>query len=492
MSNRTPLAALALLAACGGEPSAPPSVLLVTLDCLRADRIGAYGYGRDTTPNLDRLAAQSALFERAYSHAPFTAPSHASLLTGLNTASHGLVFWGHSLDESAPTFQDLFGAAGYRTGAFLNHPGLPPTGLLQGFGDVATELWGPYQDTLANFFDWLDAGQGPFASWLHLWDVHRPYGYRLWDAESLRHFPDTGREPGAMPYAEQGFGPAHDPAVGRLEAHYNLSREERAAPLPVGRQSRVLTEADLRSIEDRYDNSVQYVDRGVGELLAGLDERGLDHEVVLVITADHGETLREREPTWFTHDPFLYDEVLRVPLLLRLPDGRFAGQRESEALARGIDVLPTLLEVAGLQRPASLQGRSLLGVLDGTDRAPVTLLAQTQTKTAKESARRVDPDGGGPEWIEFRQAVVGGHHKLIVDLETGTERLFDLRADPRELTDRSGAPEAAAELDRLRTELRRYRTSLPVAEVRQVAEAEAQNRLLEAMGYLEPAAGGAR
>lgn len=481
------LLAAALAGACsdGADRSAPPSVLLVTVDCLRSDRVGAYGYGRDTTPNLDALARESALFERSYAHAPFTAPSHASLLTGLHTASHGLVFWGYRLDPAAATFQGLFGAAGFRTAAFINHPGLPPTGLLEGFDQASTLLWGPWQDTAEQFLEWIDAGDGEFAAWVHLWDVHRPYGYREWSRELLELYPGSGRTPGELAYAEAGFGPERDVRVGRLEQHYNVNPKERAAALPVGGERRRLTAADWEYVADRYDNSVRYADRGVGALVEGLRERGLLDDTLVVVTADHGETLMERDPVWFTHDPFLYEETLRVPLVVRFPGGRFAGRREAEALARGVDVLPTMLAVAGIDAPPALQGRSLVGVLDGTDRAPVTLLAQTQTKSAKESSRKVDPAGNGPAWLEFRQAVTDGRHKVILDYDTGDVAGFDLELDPGEREDRSALEPVDPRLGELLEELQRYRRELPTAPVEVVEQDAAMERLLQAMGYIE-------
>lgn len=479
------LAPVLLLGACADPQADRPSVLLVTVDTLRADHVGAYGYERDTTPHLDALAGESALFERAYSHAPFTAPSHASLFTGLNTQSHGVVFWAHRVDPAAATLAGLFGAAGYATGAFQNHPGLVPTGLLEDFETRVTETSGPWPDTLENFFGWLDGVEGEFCAWVHLWDVHRPYGWREWTPEILEIFGDTRREPGRMPFAEQGFGPAHDPRVGRLEAHYNVNREERAGPLPLGGQARPFGEADWRHIVDRYDNGVRFADQGLGELVRGLRERGLLDSTILVVTADHGETLVERDEVWFTHDPYLFEETLRVPLVMRFPDGRFAGAREGEAIARGIDVLPTLLTAAGIEPPSSLQGRDLARVLDGTDRAPVTLLAQTQTRTAKERKAAVQ----APDWLEFRQAVTDGRHKLLVDLDTGGVQLFDLEADPRERRDLLAGGELPPEGARLRDELARLRRELPVAAIvpaSMSAEEEAAEReKLRLLGYID-------
>ena len=177
-------AALLWIASCGGGER--PSVLLITVDTLRADRLGCYGYGRDTTPNLDRLAAESARFPRAYSHAPFTAPSHASLFTSLNVPSHGVHAWEEVLGPDAEPLGERFSAAGYRTGAFYNHPGLRQSQVTRGFDEVQLRFFEEADRTVDAFLEWLDGGDGPYAAWMHLWDVHRPYGFRDWRADFLR------------------------------------------------------------------------------------------------------------------------------------------------------------------------------------------------------------------------------------------------------------------------------------------------------------------
>ncbi|MEO0650727.1 MAG: sulfatase [Planctomycetota bacterium] len=471
------------LAACGGVQADGPSVLLVTVDCLRADHVGAYGYERDTTPNLDAFAAEAALFERAYSHAPFTAPSHASLFTGVLPHSHGLVFWGHRIDPSVPSLASLFGDAGYATGAFQNHPGLPPTGLLDDFDTVVTETTGPWPDTVENFFEWVDGRDRPFAAWVHLWDVHRPYGFREWTRDSLDLYQDERREPGRLPYAEVGFGPkVQDPRVGRIEAHYNLNRDERAGALPVayGGPNRRFTPADWEYIANRYDNAVRYADAGLKALFDGLEERGIADDTVVVITADHGETLTEREEVWFTHDPFLFEETLHVPLLIRFPGGRHAGLR-TDALARGIDVLPTLLGAARVAAPGELQGRDLDDVLAGRDTAPALLLAETRTKTAKASSARTEEG-----WLEHRQAVTDGRHKLIWDLNTNQGAFFDLVADPGERTNLlAGEGDAPDEAIALYRELERLRQLLPLAPVVSNAMSCEQYWQMVDLGYID-------
>jgi arylsulfatase len=469
--------ALSALAGCGEER---PNVLIVTVDSLRADHLGCYGYARDTSPAIDGLARQSMLFERAYAHAPFTAPAHASLLTGLEVPSHGVHWWdGQLAGESEPLFERL-AAAHWRTGAFYNHPSLAPTGIERGFQHVEKRNWEPWPPTLAGFFAWIDASDSRFGAWIHLWDVHRPYGWRDY-AEVERSFGvEIDWEPARFAYGEGEFGALPEPALGRGEEFYNLSAPERAARrFALGGAPRPLAARDYQALADRYDGGVRYADQAIGALVEGLGRRGLLEDTLLVLTADHGESLAERSACYFTHDPFLYDETLRVPLLLKLPGG--AGGRRIDGLARHIDVLPTVLELVGLPPRGDDQGLSLVPEIHGrTPRARV-LLAETRARQAKESDAKA-PAGA---WIEERAALFDGRFKLIEDSSAGTAALYDLASDPGEVRDLAGDPSGAVELERLRRELAELRRRLPVAGSSAAALDDEELRRLGHQGYLE-------
>ncbi len=471
-SGRCALACL-LLAACGDD-SREPSVLLVTVDTLRADRLSCAGYERETTPEIDALARESVLFERAYSMAPFTAPSHASLFTSLVTQSHGVTTWGKKLDPTLPSFFRLFRDAGFRTGAFHNHPGLPPSDLTDGCDEVQLFYRGPYEPTVTAFLEWAAASDRRFAAWVHLWDVHRPYGYRSWNEDFI---PEHAKRP-PLAFAENHFGERGDRRVGRTEAFYNLNAEKRATAKPTSSGPRVLTEGDLAYISDRYDGGVWYADRGVGELVDGLRASERLDSTVLILTSDHGESLLERESCLFTHDPFLYEETLRVPLVVRLPDALQAGRRVPD-LVRGIDVLPTALELAGLATPSGLQGQSLVPLFHGRELPPLALLAQTQSRHAKETTAHADEPV-----LEFRQAIVTGKHKLVHDLSLERFELYDLAADPGERRDLAPLPEHAALLATMQARLAAIRAAHPerTAEGRTTPELEQE---LEHMGYAD-------
>jgi len=460
--SRSVVVALVLVTGCApGDSPAGPNVLVVTIDSLRADRLGCYGYERDTSPTLDALASEGVRFERAYGHAPFTPPAHASLLTGLHVPSHGVYAWREALDESARTLGQRFARAGFATGAFTNHPGLATSRVHRGFEHVEERFFEEARPTVDAFLDWIDDQDGVFCAWIHLWDVHRPYGFRDWTPEWARERVERGEL--TLAYGEERFGdppPDGGVLVGRREGHYNLNAAERARPLKLDDGERIFTDADWRYIEDRYDGGIHAADRGIARLLDGLRARGRLDDTVLVITADHGESLTEREPCWFTHDPFVYEETLRVPLIVRFPAAAPAGRVVPEPV-RHVDVLPTLLELAGVAARGDEQGASLVPLLAG-DAEPVgPVFAQTQTLNAKETDARIDGEGGG--WLEHRVALVDGDWKLVVDRSSDEVELYDLAADPDERDDLAGAPEHAGTRARLQRELERLEAELPRA-----------------------------
>lgn len=465
-------AALATLAAIGascGEPTptaSGPNVLLITVDSLRADRLRCYGYERDTSPNLDRFAQGAVRFERAYSHAPFTAPAHASLLTSLHTPSHGVLAWAEELAPGVRTLGGLLGDAGWRTGAFHNHPGLRPSKITREFDVVRERFAEEGERILGDFLSWVVEDEAPFAAWLHLWDVHRPYAWR-----DLGIF--VGMDGFARPeselrfgYHETRFGPATRIAMGRSEAQYNVT--------PAQRAERGIGADDGRFIEDRYDGGVYKADEVLGRLFYELEGLGLLDDTLVIVTADHGEALTERASCWFTHDPFLYEETLRVPLIVRFPGGRLAGAVEPTPV-RHVDVLPTILEECDVAMTGDEQGVSLIPLVRGADWQPAPVYAQTQTRSAKERVAK-NPDA---PTLEYRRSLLDRGWKLIRDEEADSWALYDLATDPGETRDLFGEPGAHAERERMLAGFERFTGALVA---REGAEVEADDSIGH-MGY---------
>ena len=299
----------ATLSACGSAPSTAPSLLLITIDTLRADRLGCYGYAQAQTPAIDRLAREGTRFENASAAAPLTLPSHATLLTGLYPPAHGVRDNGaYRLPADIPTLATVLSGRGFRTAAFVGAYVLAARfGLERGF-ELYNDRFGPPRgprglsfierraaEVVEPAIGWLR--QIPkaqrFFAWVHLYDPHAP------------------RDP-PPPYA--------------------------------GRSA------------DPYDGEIAYADAQVGRLLESLRALGREADTLVVLTADHGEGMGEHRE--MTHGLFVYASTIRVPLILRLPGQVEAGSVREE-LVGAADLMPTVLELIGLTPPGDLHGRSL-------------------------------------------------------------------------------------------------------------------------------------
>jgi choline-sulfatase len=292
----------------------PPDILLVTLDTTRADHLGAYGDRRARTPRLDRLAREGVLFERAVAAAPITLPAHASLLTGTYPFTHGVRNNGNfSLRSAVPTLATVLHDRGYLTAAFVSSFVLDRRyGLAQGFEHYDDRLdRGPTQGELERrgdataraATDWLTSvarDQSPLFLWVHLYDPHDPYD--------------------PPPPLREAF-------AGRL-----------------------------------YDGEIAFADQAVGSMLDRLQQSQRRAPALVAAVGDHGESLGEHEEQ--THSMFVYESVLRVPMILSWPRHLPAGRRVP-GLVRGIDLAPTLLALAGQPPPAGMQGRSLMPLMEG-------------------------------------------------------------------------------------------------------------------------------
>ncbi len=384
------------------------NVLIVTLDTVRADRLGSYGYDRDTTPNLDALARESVRFERAFSQSSFTPPSHASLLTSRYVASHGLRWWTYRLPDEVETVAETFARRGYRTASFSPLAMGSVNGLDQGFERVVEmkdegTFRTPVDDDPRNdyliapaaainerVFAWLDApDERPFLGWVHYYDAHRPYAV----------FTD-----------DRPFGSAADERFGNGQQDYRLE--------PETRRRRGIGEAEATILKDRYDAGLRALDAEVGRLVDALRRGGTLDRTILVVTADHGEAFDEFDEEWFGHDPFLFDAVTHVPLLVRLPEGRRGGT-VVDSIVELVDVVPTLLDYAGVEAPFGHQGASLRPAIE--DGRAVRAFA-----SAERQGR--DRDGDAP----LPAARVGrlrslrlADRRLLVDVADERFRLYE-------------------------------------------------------------------
>jgi arylsulfatase A-like enzyme len=428
---------------CGGEAPRARSVVLIVVDTLRADHLGAWGYARPTSVELDRRVAQGALFERAFAPSSWTLPSFASLYTGLWPAAHGV---GRepgsdgrftSLGPGLRPLAEILAGHGFATAAVANNPFLHPGfGLARGFADYHYVYGNLERQPRASQIAWaglrwLDARDPSrrFLLVLHLFDPHLTYDPH----PSVRGTFTSGyRGPLALPLT--GFGGANAGWAPR-------------------------DPADRAFVAAAYDEELLFVDRQLARLFAGLDERGLRDETLVVLTADHGEELFEH--AGFEHGHSLHQEVLHVPLVIWGPGVR---PGRVEAPVSLVDVLPTLLDALGLPPAPGAAGVSLWPLATRRDPLP-------------ERALLAEGTLHGPE----RRALVRWPWKLL-EVDGGAPRLFDLAADPAERSDR-----AAAEPERLRAlaaELAGLRAG-PAAAAPAPELDDAAREQLSGLGYLD-------
>ena len=374
-----------------------PDVFLITIDTLRADHVGCYGYKQVETPALDALAADGVRFTQAFTHSPITNTSHITILTGLLPSVHGVTDFGVPLSPQHVTAAELFKKRGYQTAAFigaviLDSNTLAP-GLDRGFDfydnfPAKTETkqrWGRVErrgmEVVAHAESWFEKHRtGPHFVWVHLYDPHDPY------------------EP-PSPFSE------------KYKDHL-------------------------------YDGEIAYADSAIAHWIAFLKKAGVYDNAIIVVTGDHGEGLGEHGEE--THGLFLYDSTLHVPLILKTPAGAHHGT-VIDSQVRTTDILPTILSATGVATPAELNGESLLPLIEQTD-------------TAQGPNRALFGETDYPlrwGWAPLR-ALRTDNTKWI---EAPRPELYDLQADPKELKNLY-AP-ASAKTQTMQAEMAKWKAKLP-------------------------------
>ncbi len=476
-------------------PAGQRNVVLLSIDTLRADRLGSYGYRRHaTSPHLDRLAAEGLRFEQAVAPSPWTTPSHMSLMTGLYPSTHRVNTQvektpARRLAPGVPTLAGRLRERGWHTRAYTGGGTMGAAlGFDQGF-DVYEH--GPLkltprarQEMLARLHELREV---PFFLYLHTFEVHAPYTRTRWveprlsaaaRADWQSRF-DLEWLPRPAQRALSDQAPLEGPA-GQLtpaQRARRLALKDEGLPRLLGRHG--LWDAD--SASDLYDGGVREADDFVGELLAELERLGLADRTAVVVTSDHGEEFGEHDPTrfWDAHCSTLYDEVLRVPLLLRLPGG------PSGVVARQVellDVAPTLLAWLGLPPQPGLQGRDLLRLAPGgadTGAADWALSEATCADPERKALRRPD--------LKYVVELGGAGGDDSQAPRLARHELYELDRDPGERRDL--APARAAQVARLAEELLARVARLRAAG-RQAPQAQAPRdaetlERLRALGYVQ-------
>jgi arylsulfatase A-like enzyme len=393
-----------------------PNVLVVLIDTLRADRLGAYGYERDTSPHIDRLASEGWTFNAAIAQASWTKPSIASIFTGLYAGQTSVNpgTWAHEGEAGAIAVQALaaehltlaerMAAAGFETAAFgHNHHLVPKLGFSQGFLTYDWEVTGTYRlgpfSKLAkrflrpefaaqwinpNFLKWLDSNEDRrFFAYLHHIDVHWPY---------------RSPEPFAGMYAS-------------VESADDFNKPDYWNETTKGLNLGDGTSVDPRTLlamNDAYDEGIRFVDDGLGQVFDELRRRGLYDNTLIIVTSDHGEEFLEHGS--LAHGHSLYDELIRVPLIVKFPcPGPYCAPRVVDSQVELVDIFPTVMAAIGEAPHAELVGKDLAQADDGERNAYSEHSAMIALRT--------------PEW------------KWIYKPPEDSGELYHLPKDPGEITD---------------------------------------------------------
>jgi arylsulfatase len=422
-------------------------VVLITLDALRPDHLGCYGYPVNTSPNIDAFAKEGAAFTNAFAQASFTAPALASLMVSRYPSSGGVFDFGDTIPEGIETLTSLLKKNNFATGFFSSHTGLATIkGFEQSFDDFYTiwtfsenkKLTVKAADINPRIMKWLDAHKRKkFFIWIHYLEPHYPLApaakYRSLIASQFK-----GKKPVEVPISadyQYGFGGI----PGRLAAAYN-------------------NRTDLNFYLELYDASIRYADSQVGEVLRCLKKLGLYDNSLIILSADHAESLGEHGQ-YFSHGFLLYDELLRVPLVIKAARAGTPGEKV-QALAQHIDIAPTIADFLGIPQPKSMIGESLLpGLRNGFDR------------NNSRSFSALSPDVA---------AIRADGWKLIYDHRKGYE-LYDLQVDPGELNNLVSINREKFEL--LKNELDLFRKPPPRAEKKPLTIQEKEQ--LRSLGYAQ-------
>jgi arylsulfatase A-like enzyme len=420
-------------------------VLLVVLDAVRTDHLSAYGYGRRTSPTLERLAAEGVAYERAVSAAPWTLPSHASLFTGRYPSRHRCIGTHPTLDADQPVVAELLRGAGYRTVGFSNSSF---TGTARGFArgfDVYHDLqelphlrgqyyeFSPaYADLLVNYarrgYDAayfqtrklaaeIRRADGPLFGFVNLNAAHSPYNP-----------PRRFRE-----WCERDLSDAERRAV-RLDVVEAVSED--AYAYMAGHVTP--TEAEWDLLRRWYDGEIRYLDSLLADLVATLERAGVYDDTTVVVTADHGEQFGENGLAY--HQFSLSEALVNVPLVVK--PARGLALPPADELVSLVDLAPTFLEVAGVTRPREMTGRSLL-----SEPEPAVVFAEYGYPYPKLLERKTAKHGDRfGRWNRALQAARTRTHKLVVASD-GETTLYDIRDGERVVVDDAVARDLARAID---------------------------------------------
>lgn len=465
-------------------PGDVPSVLVLLIDTLRADHLSCYGYERRTSPNMDRVAAEGALFLNSYSQASWTKPATASLMTGVYPSTHQTTTMGSGLMDSFRILPEIYSDHGFRTAILTSNNLVSPLfGFDQGvdffhygkaqmvrelmLGNIIRTLLRSNQERKQKVEDYFwrveaflrfservdydpsaEALNARFLEWLEE-DLHRPFFAYIHYIEP--HYPYTPPAP-----FDTLFAPIEPGAYVQPTHNYGFQ--------PFDRMDSV-DPALLEAVLGEYDGEIAYLDDRFGRFFSELEKLGVLDNTILVITSDHGEEFFEH--SMWGHGHSLFDEVVRVPLIIRYPQ-RIPAGTEITGLASLVDILPTLMDLSGIEESGEFAGRSLMPLVDGGD----TLSLESYGEVMK---------GGRKAWF-----LTDGRYKIVRYQKGVLERtmLFHLTDDGVEQVDLIDSIPAVADSLRLRMEDIYRESSSKAVEGKEQRIDKATEDQLRALGYI--------
>jgi arylsulfatase A-like enzyme len=437
-----------------------PNVILISVDTLRADHLGCYGYERETSPHIDALAGDGVTFLNTYASSPWTLPSHVSLLTSLHGVHHQVSYENDSMDPSLLTLADIlranqFYCAALTGGGFVS----AKYGFSKGFNSYSDEGGVLRQDSAEHLFHaanrWLEREKDKgFFLFLHTFQPHSPY---------------------ACPYPYKSMFLEENPRWRHLDLMSFLGGMKGIF--------QKLTESDRRNIIGLYDGEIRYTDeKFIGPLITSLKNAGLYDRTMIIFTSDHGEEFFEHHG--WGHGHSLYDESLKVPLIIKFPESRFKGRRIHDIISL-VDIFPTVLEETGIDfSTMEIDGQSLLPLIKRKEKGDRVFMADV---AAHVLASRI------PQKI----ALSRGREKLILsrpyspeDLRfflqpppiLGPVELYDLALDPHEQRNIADErPELAGQMIRKIDEITK---DVPKKKTKKLEMDEELKKQLKALGYI--------
>lgn len=424
-----------------------PNVVLISIDSLRADHLGTYGYERQTSPRIDELAREGVVFENTVSTTTWTLPAHLSMLTSLYPDIHGVKKGRTALSDQAALLPEILQTAEWATAAVVSGPFLASNfGYGRGF-DLYDDQTISFKSHGASHrgitsplihdqaVDWLNGRpeDKPFFLFLHYWDVHYDY------------IPPP-------PY-DTLFDPDYEGDMnGR---HFFGNKKFRRGMDP----------RDREHVVALYDGEIAFVDEYLGKLFDDLAERGLWDDTLVIVTSDHGDEFLEHG--YKGHRRNLYQSTLQVPLVVKMPRGRWAGKR-IDSLVGIVDLAPTILELAGLESPPEFNGRSLLSLMkQGHDTQRYYYFADLEGKM---------------------KSVLGDRWKMITHHGETARRpeLFDLDSDPQERRNIAlQEPDALEGMVAIQEDWLTFVEATEDLETGSVEYQKELEELLESLGYLD-------